>query len=133
MPELTMMTYCLPLRATQVIGLVWPSLSRARDHRQSRVLRESGIGLAWRVNKESPLVHADGAIEHDVDGRALAQLDFAPTRQEDRREPNRSARASADTRCFPTAVREAAYGNSQIRRLDDQVKTLGHIPDSRNA
>ena len=90
-------------------------LIRARDHRQSRVLRESGIGLAWRVNNESPLVHADGQVEHDVDGRALAQLDFARTRQEDRREPNRSARASADTRCFPAAVREAAYGRSRPR------------------
>ena len=71
--------------------------------------------MSWRVNNESPLVHADGAVEHDVDGRALAQLDFAPTRQEDRREPNRSARASADTRGFPTAVREAAYGRSRPR------------------
>src|SRR5579864_3325216 len=61
----------------------------------------------YLTTEESPLIHADGAVEHHINGRALAQLDFAPACQKDGSESRRSARARADTRRFPTLIREA--------------------------
>ena len=69
----------------------------------------------YLTTKESPLIHADGAVEHHINGRALAQLDFTPACQQDGSESHRSARARADTRSFPTLIREAADGRSRPR------------------
>src|ERR1039458_7914643 len=53
-----------------------------------------------------------GAIENDVEGSALAQLDFAPTGEEDGGQAQTGAGGCADAGALPTAVGHASDGGA---------------------